>query len=39
MLLSAPEDMQDVANALEKVRRSAPSLKARAHQLDIPGDV
>ncbi|MEK6281719.1 MAG: DegT/DnrJ/EryC1/StrS family aminotransferase [Acidobacteriota bacterium] len=39
ILLSAPEDMQDVANALEKVRRCAPRLKARAHQLEIPGDV
>jgi len=39
MLLSAPEDMLDVANALEKVRRCAPTLKARAHELEIPGDV
>lgn len=39
ILLSAPEDMQDVANALEKVRRYAPRLKARAHQLEIPGEV
>lgn len=39
MLLSAPEDMQDVAKACEKVRRNAPELKARAHELEIPGDV
>jgi dTDP-4-amino-4,6-dideoxygalactose transaminase len=39
ILLSAPDDMLDIANALEKVRRSAPTLKARAHQLEIPGDV
>jgi dTDP-4-amino-4,6-dideoxygalactose transaminase len=35
MLLSAPEDMQDVAKAFEKVRRCAPALKARTRELAI----
>jgi dTDP-4-amino-4,6-dideoxygalactose transaminase len=39
MLLSAPEDMQDVAKALEKIRYFGPVLKARAHELEIPGEV
>jgi dTDP-4-amino-4,6-dideoxygalactose transaminase len=39
MLLSAPEDMQDIAEAFQKVRRYAPTLKARSHELEIPGDV
>jgi Predicted pyridoxal phosphate-dependent enzyme apparently involved in regulation of cell wall biogenesis len=39
MLLSAPEDMQDVADALEKVRRLASVLKARSRELEIPGEV
>jgi dTDP-4-amino-4,6-dideoxygalactose transaminase len=39
ILLSAPEDMQDVADALEKVRRLKPVLKARAHELEIHGEV
>ena len=39
ILLSAPEDMQDVANAMERIRRFAPVLKARAHELEIHGEV
>lgn len=39
MLLSASEDMQDVADAVEKVRRCAPGLKARAGELEIHGEV
>lgn len=39
MLLSAPEDMRDVANALEKIRRSGSALKARSHELEIHGEV
>jgi dTDP-4-amino-4,6-dideoxygalactose transaminase len=39
MLLSAPEDMQDVADALEKIRRFGPVLKARSHELEIHGEV
>jgi dTDP-4-amino-4,6-dideoxygalactose transaminase len=39
MLLSAPEDMQDVADALEKVRRFGSVLKARTHELVIHGEV
>ena len=39
MLLSAPEDMQDVADALEKIRRFGTVLKARADELEIHGEV
>jgi hypothetical protein len=39
MLLSAPEDMQDVAKALEKVRRCARALKARTRELAIHEEV
>lgn len=39
MLLSAPEDMQDLVDAFEKVRRCAPELKARASELEIHGEV
>jgi dTDP-4-amino-4,6-dideoxygalactose transaminase len=39
MLLSAPEDMQDVAKALEKVRRCAPALKARTRELTLHEEV
>jgi len=39
MLLSATEDMQDVVKALEKVRYHGPVLKARAHEIEIPGEV
>ena len=39
ILLSAPEDMQGVADALEKVRCCSPILKARSGELEIPGDV
>lgn len=39
MLLSAPEDMQDVVDAFEKVRHFAPEIKARACELEIHGEV
>jgi dTDP-4-amino-4,6-dideoxygalactose transaminase len=39
MLLSAPEDMQDVAAALEKISRFGSVLKARSHELEIHGEV
>lgn len=39
MLLSAPEDMQDVADAFEKVRRLGSVLKARSRELEIHGEV
>jgi dTDP-4-amino-4,6-dideoxygalactose transaminase len=39
MLLTAPEDMQDVADAFEKIRRYASGLKARAGELEIHGEV
>jgi len=39
MLLSAPEDMQDVVDAFEKVRHSAPEIKARTGELAIHGEV
>lgn len=39
MLLSAPEDMDDVVKALEKVRRWAPVLKARSRELPIHEEV
>jgi dTDP-4-amino-4,6-dideoxygalactose transaminase len=39
MLLSAPEDMQDVVDAFEKVRYFAPEIKARAGELEIHGEV
>ena len=39
ILLSAPEDMQDVVDALEKVRRCSEALKAQSHKLDIPAEV
>jgi dTDP-4-amino-4,6-dideoxygalactose transaminase len=39
MLLSAPEDMQDVADALEKIRCFGPVLKMRSHELEIHGEV
>lgn len=39
MLLSAPEDMQHVAEALEKIRRLGPILKLRAQELEIHGEV
>lgn len=39
MLLSAPEDMQDVAEALEKVRRCGLVLRARSRELEIHEEV
>jgi dTDP-4-amino-4,6-dideoxygalactose transaminase len=39
MLLAAPEDMQDVADALEKVRCCAQLLKARASEIEVPEEV
>lgn len=39
MLLSATEDMQDVAKAFEKVRRCAPALKVRTRELAIHEEV
>jgi len=39
MLLSAPEDMQDVADSFEKIRRHALVLKNRAHELAIHAEV
>jgi dTDP-4-amino-4,6-dideoxygalactose transaminase len=39
ILLSAPEDMQDVADALEKVRRCAPVIKALSNKLEIHDEV
>ena len=39
MLLSAPEDMEDVVIALKKIQRAAPELKARARELEIHEEV
>lgn len=39
MLLSAPEDMQDVVKAFEKVRRCVSELKARTSELAIHDEV
>jgi dTDP-4-amino-4,6-dideoxygalactose transaminase len=39
MLLSAPEDMQDVVDALEKIRRRSAVLSARFNELEIPAEV
>ncbi len=39
MLLSAPEDMQDVVIALKKIQCAAPELKARARELEIHEEV
>lgn len=39
MLLSDPEDMQYIADALEKIRRYAPILKARSGELEIHEEV